>query len=251
MKKKIRAAMHFCIAGLILSACTSSVPQNARSRTLYFHDHSFDVYMATYPKDRIRMFWKDDAGNKIRSLANLKSYAASKDQKLLFGCNGGMYMEDNSPLGLYIEKSKELARINLSLKGKSNFYLQPNGIFYLTDTSARVVATEKYIPFRDKALYATQSGPMLVNEGFVNKVFSKGSTNTTIRNGVGIDDKGRVVFAISDEPVNFYDFATFFKEELKCNNALFLDGSISRMYLPELGRNDLAGDFGVMIGVVK
>jgi uncharacterized protein YigE (DUF2233 family) len=34
-----------------------------------------------------------------------------------------------------------------------------------------------------------------------------------------------------------------------CDNALFLYGAISRMYLPEIGRNDLDGNFGAMIGI--
>jgi uncharacterized protein YigE (DUF2233 family) len=35
-----------------------------------------------------------------------------------------------------------------------------------------------------------------------------------------------------------------------CKNALFLDGFVSSMYLPEKGLIDTGGDFGVMIGVI-
>ena len=53
---------------------------------------------------------------------------------------------------------------------------------------------------------------------------------------VGIDREGRVVFAISDMPINFHDFATLFRDRLDAPNALYLDGSISAMYAPGLNR---------------
>jgi uncharacterized protein YigE (DUF2233 family) len=51
-------------------------------------------------------------------------------------------------------------------------------------------------------------------------------------------------------PINFYDFASYFKNK-GCKNALFLDGSDSRTYLPDHVWPDTGGDFVVMIGVVK
>jgi uncharacterized protein YigE (DUF2233 family) len=36
-----------------------------------------------------------------------------------------------------------------------------------------------------------------------------------------------------------------------CRNALYLDGFVSRCYLPEKNLTQLDGDFGVMIGVVE
>jgi uncharacterized protein YigE (DUF2233 family) len=59
-----------------------------------------------------------------------------------------------------------------------------------------------------------------------------------------------VVFAISRTEVTLYDFATYFKE-MGCTNALYLDGFVSRCYLPEKGWAQLDGDFGVMIGVTE
>jgi uncharacterized protein YigE (DUF2233 family) len=91
---------------------------------------------------------------------------------------------------------------------------------------------------------------MLLINGEINPHFTKGSVNTNIRNGVGILPNHKVVFAISKELVNFYDFAEYFKN-LGCKNALFLDGGISAMYLPEKNWEQLTGDFGVMIGITK
>jgi uncharacterized protein YigE (DUF2233 family) len=92
---------------------------------------------------------------------------------------------------------------------------------------------------------------MLVIDGEIHPAFREGSTNLHIRNGVGILPSSEVVFAISQKTVNFYDFASLFRDHFGCKNALYLDGFVSKMYLPELERQDTTGNFGVIIGVVR
>ena len=102
-----------------------------------------------------------------------------------------------------------------------------------------------------EAKYATQSGPMLLVDGEVHPEFKDGSANINIRNGIGILPNGGVVFSISNQPVNLYDFAMHFKNK-GCKNALYLDGFVSKMYLPSAGKAGSERDrFGVMIAVVK
>jgi uncharacterized protein YigE (DUF2233 family) len=91
---------------------------------------------------------------------------------------------------------------------------------------------------------------MLVTDGQMHPAFRKGSPNLNIRNGVGILPDGSVVFAMSKSEINFYDFADYFMK-LGCRNALYLDGFVSRTWLPEAGWKQGYGDFGVMVGVVK
>lgn len=165
--------------------------------------------------------------------------------------NAGMYTPENVPCGLYIENGRQVKSITLATNGTGNFFMQPNGVFLLTKSDAKVVSSQEFSDYNRQAIYATQSGPMLVHKGVVNNNFTDGSANINIRSGVGVNGQGRVVFAISQELVNFYDFASLFKDDLKCDNALFLDGAISRMYLPQLHINDTGGNFGAMIGVVK
>ena len=50
--------------------------------------------------------------------------------------------------------------------------------------------------------------------------------------------------------INFYEFANYFKQ-LNCKNALYLDGFVSRTYLPEKNWEQLDGNFGVIIAVTK
>ena len=69
-----------------------------------------------------------------------------------------------------------------------------------------------------------------------------------IRNGVGLKENGELVFIQSKKAVNFYHFAQVFKK-LDCKDALYLDGYVSRTYLPEKNWVQKDGDFGVIIAV--
>lgn len=196
----------------------------------------------------INFYWKDDSGKILGSIQNLKTYVEASGKELRFAMNGGMYLRDQSPQGLYIEKGIAYVKLDTA-SGVGNFYLKPNGVFYITnDNRAVVCQTKDFINTNIKL--ATQSGPMLLINGEIHPAFKKGSANLNIRNGVGILPDGRVVFAMSKAEVNFYDFAEFFKN-LGCKNALYLDGFVSRTHLPEESWTQLDGNFGVLIGVLK
>lgn len=229
----------------------SSSESKSKADKISHNEHSFDIYKVDFPNETVQFYWKDNVGGKLMSITSLKKYVETKGQELVFATNAGMYMPDNSPQGLYVENKKELIPIDLDIKEYGNFYMQPNGIFLITKTEVKVVPSSDYHKYKNNVLYATQSGPMLVINGEINSKFTKGSSNTYIRSGVGITKEGIPVFAISNEPVNFYDFATLFKEKLKCDNALYLDGAISKMYIPKLNRLELGGNFGAMIGITK
>ncbi|MDB5278563.1 MAG: hypothetical protein JWR61_3518 [Ferruginibacter sp.] len=64
--------------------------------------------------------------------------------------------------------------------------MQPNGVFYLSTDNIAVICKTQVFKNNGKIKYATQSGPMLVYDGEINKVFKAGSGNVNIRNGVGI-----------------------------------------------------------------
>lgn len=197
------------------------------------------------------MFWKDKSGKLIKSFGNLRQTLAADKQELVFAMNGGMFKKGLSPQGLYVENGKTLAPLDTVQKGYGNFYLQPNGVFYLTDDKQAVVVQTKDFVHTAGVQFATQSGPMLVIDSRIHPVFVQGSKNVNIRNGVGILPDGKVLFAISKDRVNLYDFANFFLQK-GCANALYLDGVVSRMYLPALGWDKPSDiDFGVMIGETR
>lgn len=161
--------------------------------------------------------------------------------------NAGMFNSEPAPQGLYIENNKTLKALDKA-KGSGNFYLKPNGVFYLTkENKPVIVKTEDFID-KGNIKYATQSGPMLLIDGKMHPAFKEGSSNLNIRNGVGILPDNSLVFALSKGEINFYDFAKFF-QKLGCKNALYLDGFVSKAYLPAQNWMSLDGNFGVMIAV--
>lgn len=197
----------------------------------------------------ITMYAADDSGRAIGNIGKLKAMVESQGKHLRFAMNGGMYMEDLRPLGLYVENGRQIRKLITKTEGYGNFYLQPNGVFGVDAKAEAFIVTTSAYGARE-VRYATQSGPMLVVDGAINSAFKQGSANVQIRNGVGILPDGKVLFAISREPVNFYDFALFFQQK-GCTNALFLDGAISRTYMPGEGIEQMNGALGPLIAVVE
>jgi uncharacterized protein YigE (DUF2233 family) len=92
---------------------------------------------------------------------------------------------------------------------------------------------------------------MLVIDGALHPRFLADSDSVFIRNGVGVSaDGSEAWFVISDAPVTFHHFARFFRDALSVPEALYLDGSISRLYAPGLGRADWGLPLGPIVGLV-
>ena len=225
------------ITFLVLSAVAAAAAEPAPCRTVTFAGASFTVCTFDLRDTELRLHWKDDHGEAYGSLGALVSAEQPSKLPLSFAMNAGMYREDASPVGLYIERGTELIKAN-TRSGPGNFHLKPNGVFYFTADEAGVQETGEFLKLRPKADYATQSGPMLVIDGKLHPRFTATSQSFKIRNGVGVRDAHTVVFAISNETVTFLDFARLFRDELECPDALFLDGSISSLYAPSIGRAD-------------
>jgi uncharacterized protein YigE (DUF2233 family) len=60
-----------------------------------------------------------------------------------------------------------------------------------------------------------------------------------------------VVFVNSEAPINFHEFASYFRDKLGCSEALFLDGTINSLHSTELKRSDMRMDLGPLIGVTE
>ncbi len=179
---------------------------------------------------RLELFLNDANGKPYSSIRSLRKSLEGQNRKLLFAMNGGMYHADLSPVGLYVEKGIEQKRISTK-GGYGNFHLLPNGVFFVANGKAGVLETGEYRAAGLKPRFATQSGPMLVINGKLHPRFLKNSNSLKIRNGVGVSADGKTVtFAISHSAVKFWDFGELFRDHLKTDNALFLDGSISTLY---------------------
>jgi uncharacterized protein YigE (DUF2233 family) len=215
--------------------------------------NSIDNQILSYTVDTktqdLQLYWKNDKGETLNSIQNLKTFVESKNLTLTFAMNGGMFNKDFNPQGLFIQNSKTLAILDTT-EGNGNFYLKPNGVFYITTHNIPSICKTTNFVDNKEIKFATQSGPMLVIDGQIHSAFKEGSTNLNIRNGVGILPNNKVVFAMSKNEINFYYFAKYF-QSLGCKNALYLDGFVSRTYLPEKNWTQTDGNFGVIIGVTK
>jgi uncharacterized protein YigE (DUF2233 family) len=173
-------------------------------------DPRFISYIVNPKNINLDFYWKNDKGEQFKNAANLSLWLKKQKRELVFAVNGGMYKKDNSPQGLYIENKIQKTKIDNG-NGTGNFYLKPNGVFYITtDKKPSICLTEKFVN-NGKVKYATQSGPMLVIEGKIHSSFKENSTNLNIRNGVGILPNNEVIFAMSKKEINFYDFADYLK----------------------------------------
>ncbi len=161
-----------------------------------------------------------------------------------------MYHSDLTPVGLYVENGKEAAALSTRC-GRQNFTMCPNGVFYIADGKAGVMETKAFRRARLKVDFATQSGPMLVIDGRLHPRFRAASDSYKVRNGVGVRADGAVIFAISEQAVTFYQFATLFRDALETPNALFLDGSISSLHAPSANRSDSFWPVGPIIALTR
>ncbi|SCX76746.1 Uncharacterized protein YigE, DUF2233 family [Rhizobium sp. NFACC06-2] len=201
-------------------------------------------------KSTIRIYDRDHvSGQGYGSFAALSSALWRQHMFSVFAMNGGMYHSDYSPVGLFIENGIERSPISTG-GGWGNFHLLPNGVFYLKGAAAGVLETQAYLAADSTPDFATQSGPMLVIDGKLHPRFLPDSDSLKRRNGVGVSRDGMVHFAISENTVRFYDFATLFRDVLHAPNALYLDGTISSVDIPAMKRRDSLFLMGPIIAVV-
>jgi len=212
-------------------------------------DDAYTVVRVDVASEDLRLAWRDDAGQPLRRFARLADWTRAHGRQLVFAMNAGMYEADASPVGLLVVDGVQRAPLNLA-DGAGNFFLKPNGVFALTDAGPRIVGAAAYAAIAKGVRFATQSGPLLLEDGRVHPAFKPGSTSRLIRNGVCVSGT-TVLFVISNRPVNFHEFAVFFRDGLHCRDALYLDGVVSSLYSASLGRDDERADLGPMFAVLR
>ena len=138
-------------------------------RPVRFANSAFVVCTVDLRRYEVKLFLRGLDGDVLGSFDRLKQ--TPDGSRLSFAMNAGMYHEDRSPVGHYVENSKELNAAN-TRNGPGNFHLKPNGVFYVKGDRAGVLETETYLKRKIKPSYATQSGPMLVIDGRIHAQFS-------------------------------------------------------------------------------
>ncbi|MDO4262832.1 MAG: phosphodiester glycosidase family protein [Deinococcus sp.] len=194
---------------------------------------SYTVATVDLRRDQLRLHWLNPTTRQpYQTFAQLRERLRKEGDRALFLTNSGIYAPGYKPLGLHVEGRRELVPLNFARTG-GNFALVPNGVFWVDGDQAGVTETGEYVAQKLRPEYASQSGPLLLRRGHVHPSFNEASTSFKLRSGVGVCSDGRVRFAISNAPVNFYAFAVFFRDTLRCPDALYLDGSISAYATPD------------------
>ncbi len=207
------------------------------------------IYKVDLATSQLDLMDRDEDGTRFGNAKELEEWGTRRGRTLRFATNAGIFSWTFNPLGLFVTNGKERVPLN-SQEGSGNFYMKPNGVFYLQDKRAHIVQTSDYKP-TGRVELASQSGPLLLMNGNLHPSFRKDSENKVIRSGVGLSDGGQVYFAISNENISFWDFASLFKDKLGCTDALYLDGLISKMYVPDLRRNQKGGNFAALFAVFE
>ena len=235
-------------ASLLFSVLSIQSEAHVKSYTLEYNNHRFTV-VEVHDLSKLRLFLnQQESKTPLNYFANIPMQLAQCEQ-MLFAMNAGMFHHTYAPVGLYIENNKKLFPLNLH-RGWGNFYLQPNGVLAWNSKQAIILNSSQYTKKKFKADYATQSGPMLVSNRRINPIFMAESASLRIRNAVGIKDQV-LYFVLTEQAVSFYALASFMQQELKLEQALYLDGSISAMYLAEKDINTQSSPFGPMLAYIE
>ncbi|BDI61198.1 hypothetical protein MACH05_17580 [Qipengyuania nanhaisediminis] len=189
------------------------------------------------------------------NFGTIEGWAAGRNESdIAFVMNGGMYGDDLRPIGYFVRAGDRLSELDMgdgSAGIAGNFYLKPNGVFFGTGDSWRLLDSETFLrTVGTRPQFGTQSGPMLLIDGAMHPEIQDNGPSRAIRNGVGIDAEGRAHFVISDAPLSFGQLARFFRDEIGARDALYLDGKISALWDPASGRMD-KGRVGPLLVVTR
>lgn len=119
-----------------------------------FDSAKFTVCTFDPAHDDIRLFLSGPDAKPYGSLAALAAALKAKGERLMFAMNAGMFKQDRSPVGLYVEDRRKLHEAD-TRGGASNFHMKPNGVFWIGDKAAGVTETSRYLATAPPARYAT------------------------------------------------------------------------------------------------
>lgn len=242
------------VVGLLAATALFFLPRletrNAPCEVREFESSRFIVCTFDARRQDMRLYSRASGGGYLRSFEALQTELGEQSHNVRFAMNAGMFNDAGAPIGLYVENGDEQKSISLT-DGPGNFHLKPNGVFWQgQDGALHITVSEHYARDAQQVRWATQSGPMLLIDGALHPRIAEDGTSRFIRNGVGLRDGRTAYFVISSGFVSFGRFARFFRDELRCRDALFLDGTVSSIWAPSVGRYDDNHELGPMVVVM-
>lgn len=218
---------------------------SVRAETVEFESGKYQVQrIPATERSRLHLRWVDSRGQPLTNFGALQKELSAEGKKILFATNAGLYEQGPRPCGLTICDGKGLVPLNLK-DGFGNFYLKPNGVFFIDDSTGPGIAeTGQYQALSVRPRLANQSGPLLLHRGVIHPAFMPASPNRRQRSAVGIVKASReIIFVMSQREdrekgrVTFHQLARLFLH-LGCEDALFLDGNISQMIFSPADRTE-------------
>lgn len=181
----------------------------------------------------IRLY--DASQDQIKSINELRA-RLKHTQRLVAAINGPLFHSNYKTVGLYIKDSMQHVPLNMK-DGKGNFYVKPNGVFYIKDNRARIVTTQRYQQLNVKPSLAIQSGPLLVINGKINSAVKNFKISKKNRSAVVTYINGEVGIVISNSLMSISGFSKTLRDTLNVRQALYLDGAIAGYWSDKYSHN--------------
>jgi uncharacterized protein YigE (DUF2233 family) len=203
---------------LILSArpgAATGAPPKSPVVMTEFHGQAYETCRVDPATQDLRLYWGDAQGSALGNFTALEKKVDSEGGKLLFAANAGMFDPASKPVGLLVENGEEKSPLNLS-DGYGNFFLKPNGVFLINAKHrALVIESSTYVALVTPAVWATQSGPLLVYGGDINPDFIAGSKNLKNPQRRGRDGEGRDRVRIVETAGQFLRLRGFVPDQIR------------------------------------
>lgn len=247
----IRFALFMLFCPLLSKAATFTPVDGGAWRFQFYKSVNYMIFKAN-PENTI-LLWQNDQQKNYAEMRKAKEALKKQGKQVSMMMNAGIFDPEYRPAGLWIENGKTLRPLN-TRKGKGNFHIQPNGVFYLKGKQAGIMTTQAWQKANIKPDFALQSGPMLLIDGQINSRFYKEQHSPYKRNAVCITKNKELYFIITtayqEEWPHFYRFAEALRS-FGCYQALYLDGTLSNYYLTGVSNTFHWKEFAGMIAVLS
>ena len=98
------------LIAVVLCVLAPRAAESAPCRSETFEDAGYTVCSFDLTKADLRLFWRKPEGAPYATFSALADQLAGQGRTLQFAMNGGMYGDDLSPIGLYVENGSRDAR---------------------------------------------------------------------------------------------------------------------------------------------
>lgn len=251
-----RALVRLALAALAsIAAPACAAAQDAHDGITYQRLRSrarlYQVVRVDLTRAEVKLYWRDERGRPFGSLGALERWLAGRGDSLLAATNAGIFYRSLQPAGLHVERGAVLQPLNRSSRPpagerEGNFFSIPNGVFYIhQDGTAHIRETQGAGLALPRIREGTQSGPLLLRGGVPHRLVGN---STVSRNAVAVCAPRRIALVLAPEGASIRELALFIRDELRCPDALYLDGTISGLRVPSADV-DRDGEYVGIIGV--